>query len=72
MENENIVVSLPDVEKISELITSLSDYAIKSAREQWAKNMSSVYLTPRLHCWDECVWFELSKDRQVVNYLLSV
>ncbi len=63
---ENNVVSLPDVEKISGLITALRDYAVKSAREQWAQNMSSVYLTPRLRCWDECAWFELAKDRQVV------
>jgi len=68
--NKN-VVSLPDVEKISGLITALSDYAVKSAREQWAQNMSSVYLPPRLRCWDECAWFELAKDWQVVNYLLS-
>jgi len=68
---ENNVVSLPDVGKISGLITALRDYAVKSAREQWAQNMSSVYLTPRLRCWDECAWFELAKDWQVVNYLLS-
>ena len=68
--NKN-VVSLPDVEKISGLITALSDYAVKSARVQCAQNMSSVYLPPRLRCWDECAWFELAKDWQVVNYLLS-
>ena len=68
---ENDVVSLPDVGKISGLITALSDYAGKSAREQWAQNMSSVYRPPRLRCWDECDWFELAKDWQIVNYLLS-
>jgi hypothetical protein len=68
---ENNVVSRPDVGTISGLITALSDYAVKSAREQWAQNMPTVYLTPRLRCWDECAWFELAKDRQVVNYLLS-
>ena len=68
---ENTVVSMPDVGKISGLITALSGYAEKSAREQWAQNMSPVYLTPRLRCWDECAWFELAKDWQVVNYLLS-
>jgi hypothetical protein len=68
---ENTVVSMPDVEKISGLITALSDYAEKRAREQWAQNMSSSYLPPRVRCWDECDWFELTKDRQVVNYLLS-
>jgi len=68
---ENNVVSMPDVGKISGLITALSDYAVKSAREQWAQNMSSAYLPPRLRCWDECAWFELAKDRQIVNYLLS-
>jgi hypothetical protein len=68
---EKTVVTLPDVEKISGLITALSDYAEKSAREQWAKNMSTVYLPPRLRCWDECAWFELAKDSQVVNYLVS-
>jgi hypothetical protein len=68
---ENTVVSPPDVGKISELITALSNYAEKSAREQWAKNMSSVYLPPRVRCWNECDWFELAKDKEVVNYLLS-
>jgi hypothetical protein len=68
---ENIVVSMPDVGKISGLISVLSDYAVKSAREQWTQNMSSVYLPPRVRCWDECDWFELAKDWQVVNYLLS-
>ena len=68
---ENNVVARPDVGKISELITALSDYAVKSAREQWAQNMSPVYLAPRLRCWDERAWFELAKDRQVVDYLLS-
>jgi hypothetical protein len=68
---ENNVVARPDVGKISELITALSDYAVKSARNQWAQNMSPVYLAPRLRCWDECAWFELAKEWQVVNYLLS-
>jgi hypothetical protein len=68
---ENNVVSLPDVEKISELITALADHAEKSSREQWAKNMSSVYLPPRIRCWDEAAWLKLTKDWQVVNYLLS-
>ena len=68
---ENNVVSLPDVEKISGLITALSDYAVKSAREQWAQNTSAGYRTPRLRCWDESAWFELAKDWQVVDYLLS-
>jgi hypothetical protein len=68
---ENNVVCLPDVEKISGLITALSDYAVKSAREQWAQNMSSVYLTPRLRCWDDSAWFELVRDWQIVNYLFS-
>ena len=68
---ENDVASMPDVGKISGLITALSDYAVKSAREQWAQNMTSVYLPPRIRCWDEAAWFELAKDWQVVNYLLS-
>ncbi len=68
---ENNVVSLPDVEKISRLITALSDYAVKSAREQWSENMTSVYKAPRVRCWDDCAWFELAKDREVVHYLLS-
>lgn len=68
---ENNVVSLPDVWKISGLISALSEYAVKSAREQWAQNMSSVYQPPRVRCWDECAWFELAKDWEVVNYLLS-
>jgi hypothetical protein len=68
---DNNVISRPDVGKISGLITALSDYAAKSAREQWVQNMSSVYLPPRLRCWDAHDWFELAKDWEVVNYLLS-
>jgi len=67
----NAIASRPDVEKISKLITAISEYAVKSAREQWAQHMSSVYLPPRLRCWDECAWFELARDWEVVNYLLS-
>ncbi len=65
------VVSMPDVRKISDLITALSGYAVKSARKQWAENMSLVYTPPRLRCWDEHAWSELSKDRDVVDYLVS-
>jgi len=64
-------VFLPDVEKISNLITALSEYAVKSAREQWAQSMYSVYIAPRICCWDESTWLELAKDRQVIDYLLS-
>jgi len=68
---ESNVVSLPDVEKISRLVAALSGYAAKTAREQWAQQMSSVYKTPRLRCWDECAWLALTRDREVVQYLLS-
>ncbi len=65
------VLPMPEVEQISRLISAISDYAVKSAREQWARKMSSEYLPPRLRCWDQCAWLELEKDRQVVEYLLS-
>jgi len=68
---KNNEVSLPDVEKISRLITVLSEYAVKSAREQWTQKMSFAYIAPRICCWDERTWLELTKDRQVVNYLFS-
>jgi len=68
---ENNDVSLPDVAKISRLITALSDYAVKREREQWTQKMSSVYLAPRICCWDERTWMKLAMDRQVVDYLLS-
>ena len=68
---KNHAVSLPDVEKISGLITALSEYAVKSAREQWARELSPVYRAPRVRCWDEQAWFELAQDREVVDYLVS-
>ena len=68
---ENNVVSLPDVEKISGLIAAVSDYAVTSAREQWARHMSSRYEPPRLRCWDEGAWSEITRDQQIVEYLLS-
>jgi hypothetical protein len=68
---EQNVVSLPDIEKISGLVSAIAEYAVKSARDQWAREMSPVYHTPRIRCWDECAWYELAKDRQIVNYLLS-
>ena len=68
---EDNEASLPDVEKISNLITALAEYAAQSAREQWAQKMPSVYIAPRICCWDERAWLDLAKDRQVVNYLMS-
>ena len=46
-------------------------YAVTSARDQWANNPSSVYFAPSLDSWDTFVWFELAKDWEVVNHLLS-
>ncbi|HXY55216.1 MAG TPA: hypothetical protein VEM40_11170 [Nitrospirota bacterium] len=68
---ENNELHLPELEKLSKLISALRDYALKSARDQWAKNTSIAYLAPRLDSWDTFVWFELAKDWEVVNYLLS-
>ena len=63
--------SLPDVASISRLIDTLRDYALKSAREQWAEHMSDTYLAPCLTSWDAVAWFEFSQDWRVVDYLLS-
>ncbi len=62
---------VPDVEKISGLITALSEYAIRSAREQWTQDTSSCYQVPYLGSWDASAWYKLAKDHHVVNYLLS-
>jgi hypothetical protein len=62
---------MPEVAKMSGLITAVSEYAIRSAREQWAQSMSSFYRVPRMVSWDRCVWLELVKDWEVVNYILS-
>jgi len=68
MENNGLPV--PELGKLSKLISALRDYALKSARDQWAKNTSAIYLTPRLDSWDAFAWYELAKDWEVVNYLL--
>ena len=62
---------MPEVGKMSGLITAVADFAVKSAREQWAQNMSSLYHVPRMVSWDASAWFELVKDWEVVNYLHS-
>ena len=67
----NNELPLPELAKLSRLISALREYALKSARDQWAKNTSAAYLTPSLDSWDTLAWFELAKDWEVVNYLLS-
>ena len=67
----NNELPLPELGKLSSLISELRDYALKSAHDQWAKNMPEIYLTPCLDSWDSFAWFELAKDWEVVNYLLS-
>ena len=68
---ENNELPLPELGKLSRLISALRDYALTSAHDQWAKNMPEIYLTPRLDSWDYFDWFELAKEWEVVNYLLS-
>ena len=68
---ENSELPLPELGKLSRLISALRDYALKSARDQWTKNTSSAYLAPCINSWDAFAWFELAKDWEVVNYLLS-
>ena len=52
-------------------VLALVNYALKISRDQWAKNTSAIYLTPCIDSWDAFAWFELAKDWDVVNYLLS-
>jgi hypothetical protein len=68
---ENTELPLPELWKLSGLISAVRDYALKSARDQWSKNTSDNYITPCLDSWDAFAWFELANDWDVVNYLLS-
>ncbi len=68
---ENNELPVPELGKLSRIISALRDYALKSARDQWAKSTSTIYLTPCLDSWDTFAWFELAKDWEVVNYLFS-
>jgi len=68
---ENNGPPLPELEKLSQLISALKVYALKSANEQWAKKVSAIYCAPRMDSWDDLAWFEFAKDWEVVEYLLS-
>ena len=62
---------LPEVEKISRLIDALRDYAIKSARAHWEKNLTATYCAPPIASLDAFLWFELAQDWELINFLLS-
>ena len=62
---------LPEVEKISALITALklySDSRVESNRKQLP---SYVFDPPRLASWDALDWYELVHDWELIDFLVS-
>jgi len=68
---QNNDIPLPELEKISKLISALRDYGVKSAREYWEEYQSSTYDAPSLASWDAFMWFELVQDWELVGFLIS-
>ena len=64
-------VPLPEVEKISKLIDTLGDYAIKSVRAYLEEDLKDTYHAPCLASWDVFMWFELVQDSALIDFLIS-
>src|ERR1700690_305458 len=63
--------SMPEVEKISALITALKLYMVMHAGS--CRNPQSAYLshTPCLASWDALDWYEVIQDIEVIDFLIS-
>jgi hypothetical protein len=62
---------IPGVEKISKLIDALRDYALKEAGAFPGESWAVSYCAPNLVLWDTFLWFELTKDWEVTDFLTS-
>ncbi len=68
---QNSDAPLPEVEKVSRLIDAIREYALRDARESCNGHGAGIYHAPCLASWDAFAWFELVKDWEIVDYLLS-
>ena len=68
---QNNDMRLPGVEKISKLVDALRDYAVKSTQEYCDEQMTDTYCAPSLTSWDAFMWFELVRDWELVEFLIS-
>ena len=62
---------IPGVEKISRLIDALRDYALKEAGVFPGESWAASYDAPDLSIWDDFLWFELTQDWEVADFLTS-
>ena len=62
---------IPGVEKISRLIDSLREDALREAGAFPGESWAASYNAPNLALWDAIIWFELAKVREVVDFLTS-
>ncbi len=62
---------IPGVEKLSRLIDALRDYALKEAGAFPGESWAASYSPPDLDLWDAFLWFELTRDWEVADFLGS-
>lgn len=62
---------IPSVEKISRLIDALRTYAVKEAVAFAEAPEEVIYQASTLALWDAILWFELARDQEVVDFLVS-
>jgi hypothetical protein len=62
---------VPEVEKISALITALKIYMVMHAGS--CRNPQSAYVfdTPSLASWDALDWYEVTQDIELIDFLIS-
>ena len=63
--------SMPEVEKISALITALTLYIDMHARSCCNPQSAHVFETPSLTSWDALDWYEVIQDIEVIDFLIS-
>jgi|SRR5208283_2697329 len=63
--------SVPNVEKISPLITALKLYIDRHAGSCCKTPSSYVFDNPCLASWDALDWYELIQDIELIDFLVS-
>ena len=63
--------SVPEVEKISALITALKLHIDMHAGSQGGPQPEFVIDTPHLASWDALDWYRVIQDIEVIDFLIS-
>ncbi|MGO9377537.1 MAG: hypothetical protein ACLPN1_11400 [Dissulfurispiraceae bacterium] len=62
---------VPEVAKISDLITALTLYIDMHARSFRNPQSEHVFDTPSMTSWDALDWYEVIQDIEVIDFLIS-